>query len=513
MVAVSVTAVLAVSGFAAPSGAGSSTTRPERSPRVADTVPAQPVVTAAAPLPSRPRGRRPNIVMVMADDLSGDLLRFMPTVSAMARDGASFTRYYVANSLCCPSRATILTGRYPHSTGVLANDGPRGGYDQFRGKGERRTFATALDAAGYRTGMIGKHMNKYRVSHRADAAPVPPGWDEWFVTGGSGYRQYDYLVNENGRMRHYGTGPRNYGTDVMSRTAQRFIARAARHESPFFLEVAPFSPHEPATPADRHLDDFPGLLAPRSPTFNWPNLNAPRWLAEKTTLDTFSLAELDAEYRRRAQSAATIDDLVADVQRALRRSGVARNTYLVFTSDNGYHLGEHGLPAGKRTAFDSDIRVPLVVTGPDVPAGTRVRALASSIDLAPTFQALGRARISPGVQGRSLVGWLTGRPPATWRTGVLVDYLDAKMYLGDPDRPPQRFGSPPRYRALRTRHTVWVRYLNGQREHYDLRRDPYQMVNTAHLVSPRRARAYDQQLRALARCHDGASCRLADRLR
>ena len=456
---------------------------------------------------------RPNIVMIMADDLSFDLLPFMPTVGAMAREGASFDRFIVASTLCCPSRASFLSGRYPHSTGVLANDGPRGGYHRFRGRAELSTFATALDRAGYHTGMIGKHLNGYRVSRRADAAPIPPGWDEWFVTGGTGYRQYSYLVNENGVMRSYGTAAKDYGTDVMSRTAVDFIGRAARHDSPFLLEVAPFSPHTPATPAPRHAADFPGLRAPRSPGFNRPNVNAPRWLAERRWLGHADVSALDAEYRQRARSAATIDDLVADVRRALVAAGVARNTYIVFTSDNGYHTGDHRLPAGKRTAFDSDVRVPLVVTGPGVAAGTRVGALASSVDLAPTFRELGRARTSPLVEGRSLVGWLTGRPPPAWRTGVLVDYLDAKLYLDDPDRPPRRYGSPPRYRALRTRSAVWVAYANGQREYYDMRRDPQQRINTAAQLSPKRRATLQRRLQVLARCSGGAECLEADRLR
>jgi arylsulfatase A-like enzyme len=507
--------LLAVSGFAAP--AGPVVSRPGSGGQGTDVAGAPALSGSKRPAQDRGRGsravRRPNIVMIMADDLSFDLLPFMPTVGSMARRGASFDRYIVASTLCCPSRATILTGRYPHSTGVLANDGPRGGYDEFRGRAERSTFATALDAAGYHTGMIGKHLNRYHVTPGAGASPVPPGWDEWYVTGGTGYRQYDYLVNENGLLRRYGSTPADYGTDVMGRTAARFIARAARHDSPFLLEVAPFSPHLPATPAQRHAADFPGLRAPRSPAFNQPNVGAPPWLAEHRSLTPGEVYALDAEYRLRAQAAATIDDLVATVRRALRAAGVARNTYLVFTSDNGYHTGDHALPAGKRTAFDSDIRVPLVVTGPGVRAGTRIRALASSTDLAPTFRELGRARTSPLVEGRSLVGWLTGRRPPAWRTGVLVDYLDAKMYLNDPDRPPQRFGAPSRYRALRTRNQLWVAYANGQREHYDLRRDPQQRINTAHQLSRTRRAALDRRLRALARCSGAVSCHEADRLR
>jgi arylsulfatase A-like enzyme len=215
---------------------------------------------SATPGPPRPIDR-PNIVFVLTDDLSTDLVRYMPHVQALAQAGTSFRNYFVVDSLCCPSRASILTGQYPHNTQVFYNTGPRGGWAQFNKVGDnRKVFGLSLQATGYRTGFLGKYLNHYPPK----AAP-PPGWNEWDVTGSEGYNEFDYHLNENGHVHWYGHAPRDYLTDVLSNKATQFIDSASAAGQAFALEVATYAPHRPATPAPADRGSFATLHAPRGP--------------------------------------------------------------------------------------------------------------------------------------------------------------------------------------------------------------------------------------------------------
>jgi N-acetylglucosamine-6-sulfatase len=214
--------------------------------------------------------KRPNIVFVLADDFSMNLVQFMPQVRQMQKDGVTFANYFVTDSLCCPSRSSIFTGRYPHNTGIYRNVGPDGGYLGFLKRGhERVTFAAALAAAGYRTAMLGKYLNGYQPRTHA----VAPGWSEWDVAG-NGYGEFNYDLNQNATINRYGRAPADYLTDVVSAAAVAFIKQSAG--TPFMVEVATFAPHAPYTPAPRDADAFPGLTAPRTPAFNAaPNADDP----------------------------------------------------------------------------------------------------------------------------------------------------------------------------------------------------------------------------------------------
>lgn len=475
------------------------------------TAPAAVLPAGAAPVE---RAGRPNIVFVLADDLSWDLVPYLPNVQALAEDGVTFDRFVVSNSLCCPSRASILTGRYPHSTGVWNNTGDHGGYGAFGRGDQRHSYAVALQRAGYRTAMLGKYLNGFAVSHGghpSSASQIPPGWDEWFVSDGTGYRQFNYWVNDNGRPRHFGHAPADYGTDVLARKAADFIRRAARGSRPFMVTVAPFSPHLPATPAPRYRDAFADVHVPRSPAFNTPVASAPSWLRGVPAMTAVDVAAADDQFGRRVRAAAAIDDLLGRLRAALALAGVARDTYVVFSSDNGYHLGEHRIWGGKRTAFETDVRVPTMVAGPGVPRGQTVDALASNVDLAPTFAAVARALPDRTVQGRSLLPWLQGRRPSRWRELALVDYLSARIGGADPDEQPAGSGLPTRYRALRLTNGMFVAYVNGDREFYDLRRDPYELDNVWTSLPPGRQADLEGRLSRLASCETGRQCRAADR--
>ena len=178
--------------------------------------------------------RRPNIILVLADDFSWNLVKYMPNVRAMQSQGVTFSRFFVSDSLCCPSRATIFTGKYPHNTGVFTNGGRDGGFFAFHNFGlEDETFATRLHSSGYTTALMGKYLNGYTptLSVEGDELYIPPGWDEWDV-GGKGYAGYDYGLNENGRYHYYGSGPEDYLTDVIAAKGVDWIHRVATGRKP-----------------------------------------------------------------------------------------------------------------------------------------------------------------------------------------------------------------------------------------------------------------------------------------
>ncbi|MBO0691061.1 MAG: sulfatase-like hydrolase/transferase, partial [Candidatus Dormibacteraeota bacterium] len=196
---------------------------------------------------------KPNIVFVLTDDLAWNLVQYMPHVQQMQKEGTTFTNYDVTDSLCCPSRSSIFSGKFPHDTGVFTNTGSDGGFDAFHQRGEEKdTFATQLQSAGYQTAMMGKYLNGYQPSQTLGGSKpyVPPGWNEWDVAG-NGYPEFNYDLNENGKVVHYGNQPQDYLTDVVAGKGVSFIDRSASANKPFMLEIATFAPHAPYTPAPR----------------------------------------------------------------------------------------------------------------------------------------------------------------------------------------------------------------------------------------------------------------------
>jgi N-acetylglucosamine-6-sulfatase len=456
--------------------------------------------------PSASVAGRPNIVFVLADDLSRDLVRYMPHVQWMQQRGVSLANYFVVDSLCCPSRTSLLTGRYPHNDGVFTNEGYDGGYDGFNEHGNvRRTWALALQRAGYRTGLLGKYLNNYQP-----VDGVPRGWNEWDVAG-DGYHEYNYWLNENGSVRWHGDAPRDYLTDVLSRKASAFITRNADAGRPFALEIAPFAPHLPAVPAPRDANLFSAKRAPRGGAWDRLPDHAPAWLAGFPKLRLHDRRRIDAIYRNRLRSIQAIDRMLGHLEDVLQRAGVADNTYVVFSSDNGYHLGQYRLLQGKQTAFDTDIRVPLVVTGPAVPAGRTVHAIAPSIDIAPTFAAIGGTVLPSQPDGRNMVRLWHGRVPTTWPSAVLIEHHRHLFAATDPDAQPLRSAIPPSYEAIRTAHALYVEYADGEREYYDLRTDPDELDNLIRTVPAGVLRPIRKALHALQQCVGAASCAAAAR--
>ncbi|WP_349452249.1 sulfatase [Nonomuraea sp. B19D2] len=446
---------------------------------------------------------RPNIVLVLADDLEAGALPYFPNITEhLVREGASFDRFFVTNSWCCPSRSSILRSQYVHSHGVLTNTAPEGGFDRFHELGlERSTIGAWMQQAGYRTALMGKYLNHYPGA-TAEEAFVPPGWDEWDVPVRDLYEEYGYRLNENGALFDYGWTEQDYLSDVLARKAGDFIAGSTGE--PFFLYLAPIGPHNPANPAVRHANAFAGATAPRTPSFNQTDVSAePLWLRARPAIPQEGIDEIDERYRARMRAMLGVDDLVGAVVSALRQAGQLDNTYIFFTSDNGFHLGTHRLRQGKTTPFEEAIRIPLVVRGPGIKTNSTISQLGSTVDLATTFAELGGATAPPFAEGRSLAPLLMGRPPSEWRRNVLVEFT----------RPANRASAAqtpvPNYQALRTDRYAYVRYETGEKQLYDLHADPDELHNLAASADPALLANLDERLTAMTAC-SGAACRQAD---
>ena len=471
-----------------------------QSESIGAAVPSKP---EAAPPPSHPAPPgSPNIVFVLTDDLAMNLVQYMPHVMKMQREGTTFARYFVTDSLCCPSRTSIFTGEFPHDSGVFRNNGEDGGYGGFMSHGNvSRTFAVALQAGGYKTAMLGKYLNGYEPKDH----PVAEGWTYWSVVGSGGYREFNYSVSENGRVVHYRNNPEDYVTDMLSAQAQRFIKDSAG--SPFFIEVATFAPHAPYIPAPRDANAFPGLQAPRTPAYNAaPDADMPKWLNEFPPLSDGDMAEIDKAFRMRAQSVLAVDKMIGDLQAAVAAAGQERNTYFIFSSDNGYHMGEHRMMPGKMTPYDTDIQVPLVMTGPGIAAGRNVGEIVENIDLCPTFAELAGTAPPAGVDGHSLVPLLRGQAVSDWRTAALVEHHNPRDDKDDPDAPAQRSGNPTGYEAIRLPNSLYVEYHDGSQEYHDLATDPDELHNTVSLLPADQRASLSATVKAMENCHDAASC-------
>ena len=467
--------------------------------------------TGAPVTPTSPAGtgagRRPNIVFVLTDDLSMDLLRYMPAVRSLQTRGMTFDDYFVSDSLCCPSRASIFTGDFPHDTDVFTNSGSHGGMGAWIDHQDQlHTFNVALQAAGYRTAMMGKYINGYLEGHGRSPVPgtyVAPGWDEWDVAGW-GYPEFDYKMNIDGRVRFFGHSPADYLTNVLARRGARFIDRAAAAKRPFFLELATFSPHYPYTPAPRDAHSFLGVEAPRPPSFDTLPTNPPAWLANHPPLSAHQVDRINRAFRLRVEDVQSVDRMLTGIEAVLRQDHVAGNTYVVFSSDNGLHTGEYRMMPGKLTAFDADIHVPLVIAGPGVPPDSTSDAMTENVDLADTFAAMGGTTMTS--DGHSLLPLLNGQLPADWRTAILVEHHHPMPSSYDPDEQSDVSGNPPSYEAMRTRQFLYVEYVDGGREFYDLQTDPFELNNLAGSLSATELATLHADLVRLRDCRGAATC-------
>jgi N-acetylglucosamine-6-sulfatase len=442
----------------------------------------------------------PNVLLLVLEDTPASAFVLMPHVrQRIVARGLSFANAFAVSPLSAPARASILTGLYPHNHGVPTNAPPRGSYRRFVESGrEAATLATWLAAAGYRTGLVGKYMNFYPMRVEAPRH-VPPGWNSWFATAFP-EAYYEFEVVHDGRGASFGDREQDYQTDALRDAALRFLAADAG--KPFVLYLAPFAPHDPAIPADRHDALFPDLKAPRSDAFDEEDVaDKPAWLRNQPRVDA---AALDERQRQRARSLQAVDEMVEAVCAALEASGRLERTFVLLTSDGGDQQGDHRLVGPVGDPYDASVRVPLVVRGPEIAPGTTSDALALQIDLASTIAALAGAAPTIEVDGRSLARLLQGRATLRdWRKDLLIEQARDEGRLGE------RGGEPagvPDYAALRSTEWLYVEHASGERELYDLALDPQQLDSLHALAAPELLASLSARLAALRACA-GESCR------
>lgn len=449
-------------------------------------------------LPQAARLTRPNVVFILADDLDYSLLKRMPNLLAMQRSGASFTNSFVVDSLCCSSRASTFTGMYPHNSKVLGNTTgpdkahPIGGWKAYLAAGDNeKSFAYALSRRAqqrYRTALMGKFLNRYQGTA---GSAVPAGWSDFNAITTNGYANWNYVMTQaatsNGRRvitrKRFGTKPKDYSTTVLQRRAVKYVAAARSSSTPYFLEVATYATHRRTSKAAHKGDpafppafqDRPGHSARRAGNCgttgckklkvrNLPGYNdntadntpryadgrlAPAWNTN-TPITTAARAKLNGLYRSRAQMAQSLDRLIGSVRRS-----VGPHTYVVVSSDNGYHLGQHRMGIGKGTAYGHDIRVPLIVSGPGVVPGPRSQVV-TNVDLASTFEQIAGTPPGAGRDGESILPYLRN-PTAPGARYAFIEHTRQRASANDPDSEAS-IARVPSYIAVRSADALLVRY-------------------------------------------------------
>jgi N-acetylglucosamine-6-sulfatase len=458
----------------------------------AQTPPATVDQAAAAPL-------RPNVLVIESDDQTVESMRVMDNVNSLIGDqGARFERSFVNYALCCPSRATFLTGQYMHNHGVLGNAPPDGGFDRFEALHGDNNLAVWLRRAGYYTAMIGKYLNGY-----GNDPPVPPGWSEWRAAAPDTQAVYDYTLNENGALVHYGTDPADFKQDVLTRKAVNFVDRRAPRRKPFFLWLTYTAPHgggpdpnpnppsncgDTAKPASRHAHAFDSEPLPMPANFNEADVSdKPAAIRRHPLLGPGAIAAIRQRYRCRLESLLSVDEGVGAVVDQLRAQGELADTLLVFTSDNGFFHGEHRIPFGKLNIYEESIRVPLVMRGPGIPRGVTVNDLVINADLAPTIVDVASANPGLVMDGRSLI-------PVAQDPGI--------------EQGRELLVEQPSFEAIRTERYMYAEHRTGEQELYDLNNDPFELrsrhADPAYAVVKAQLAARLHELQDCA----GSSCRI-----
>ena len=437
------TALLLILALGSPSGAADRTTGS------AGADPTTPPVTTA----------QPNIVVVLTDDQRRDSMRYMPNVQRLLVDqGTRYTQAMVPTSLCCPSRATILSGRYAHTSKVWGNGDvggvKKGGWPRFYATGtESRTIATRLRDAGYQTALVGKYLNFF--GKYATPGYVPPGWDTFYTLMSNHGAYYNYRTNDG---VFHGTAPEDYSTDVFAAKAVETI-RSSPVDRPLFLYFATYGPHSPFAPAPRHDGAMAGLLPDyTAPTLDQPLKSMPRWMRERVHVDK---ATADWTRLKQHEALLSVDEAVGRIHDALAETGRDGNTLFLFMSDNGYFWGEHRI-TGKDAPYKDATYIPMVARWDGhVPAGVTSSRIVLNVDVAKTLAtAAGTTMRSDGLD---MFG-------DTTRKGFVLEAM-----RGYHDRPA--------YCGWRTKNRMFVRWATGERELYDYRSDPAEAHNLAYTKS------------------------------
>jgi arylsulfatase A-like enzyme len=456
---------------------------------------------------------KPNLVVIQTDDMTrsdlyathpdpitGAPIAAMPnTINLMAAQGVTFNRYYVSNPLCCPSRASLLTGRYSHNNLVLTNFFPSGGFYKFD---QQNNLAVWLNRAGYKTSHVGKFMNEYGDK---DPAEVPPGWDDWHTVIGDARLFYGYRTNDNGTVSdphglydeasqtYPETDPAgcpddppaleecNYLTDVITKDALDAITKFGS-ASPVYLQVDYTTPHGDIVPpggpepAPRHLDTFAGSIAPRVPGFNEHDMSdKPAFVRSNPRLGFGKTDYIDRRYAQRLEALRSVDDGVFRILSRLAATGQLANTYVIFLSDNGFFQGEHRFDAAKFLPYEASNHMPLLMRGPGLEQNVHRGELVANVDIAPTFLKLAGARATASLDGRSLLPYALD-PSKRSRRPILLEGFTGKGEAGTPLRATASIKASPRdYEGIRIGPYKYIEYRSGAKELYDMRRDKFEL--------------------------------------
>jgi N-acetylglucosamine-6-sulfatase len=407
--------------------------------------------------------KRPNVIVIDTDDMNTtDMFMMRNTLRLLGAHGTTFRNSYVSYPLCCPSRATFLTGQYAHNHGVLTDQ-------RFGDLDSSNTLAVWLRRAKYRTAMVGKYLNGYGI---ADPRLIPQGWTQWYaLTGGTEQHRYNFKLNENGKVRNYPRNPNNYIDYILDSKVNAVLKQWTISPKPFFIYYNPNNPHgESGTPPWSTRDPEPapkynGILgnitAPHPPNFDEANVSdKPEQIRNIPHLSDFQLADIDRRYRGRLESLLSVDDEVKRIFGLVRKYGDKRKTFFIFTSDNGLELGAHRIEF-KNYLYEEGERVPLVIRGPGFPQNATRDQLAANIDLAPTITALTGARPGRVMDGIPLLP-LAKNPSDGANRDLLFESPDIGTF--GIRRGPWKYDS----------------WNNGDEELYNLDDDPYELTNLLH---------------------------------
>jgi arylsulfatase A-like enzyme len=445
---------------------------------------------------SRAASAKPNVILFVTDDQTvRDMLALPRTQAHIGGGGATFERAYASFPLCCPSRITLQTGQHAHNHGVLGNTPPSGGYGKFN---DKNALPVWLQAAGYRTVHIGKMPNGFgSISPpQAGFGPFPAGGEFYGFTGPSS-AYTGFTLNENGVFTNYNQD--EYQTDVYALKASRAIDDHARlyANAPLYMQLQFFAPHDPSTAALRHQGYFASQPVPTDKSYNEKDVrDKPPWVRRINRLGGGLRSKIATRYRGRLETLLAVDEAINQIMNTLASRGMLSNSYIIFTSDNGFMQGQHRLHQGKFVPYEPSIQVPLLIRGPGITPGTVSSEPVSNVDLTATI--IEAAGAVPGLvqDGRSILPYArdtslrTTRPILleTGPPGAIGEVATASggrrkvrfsKYVKnlDLDGAAQiaRAVTAPRYRAIRTDRYLLVKYGDGGRELYDMRRDPLQV--------------------------------------
>jgi len=362
---------------------------------------------------------RPNIVLILTDDQDTELgsLQFMPKLGKhVGEQGATFRHGFVSTPMCCPSRSSLLTGLYVHNHHVFTNnDNCSSTY--WTSNHEQRTFATYLSQSGYKTAYFGKYLNKY------DGHRVPPGWDNWHGLVRNS-RFYNYTLNENGVLRHHGNNyHKDYLPDIITNRSLDFFDARARDEvqKPFLAVLSYPGPHGPEDAAPQYSGLFFNVTTHHTPAYDFAPNPDKQWILRHTEkMLPIHKRFTDLLQTKRLQTLQSVDAAVEAVTSKLEELDLLDNTFIFFTSDHGYHLGQFGLVKGKAFPFDFDTRVPLLVRGPGISPNSERLQPTVNIDLAPTFLDIAGLEKPGHMDGKSLLPLLR-KPHRKLRSAFLLE--------------------------------------------------------------------------------------------